>query len=46
MERSSEVARAVSRFYEAIEHGTHAAFDGIVSSDPVAMVIRDRPMPR
>ena len=39
MERSSEVARAVGRFYEAIEDGTHAAFDGIVSSDPVAMVI-------
>jgi hypothetical protein len=39
MERSSEVADAVARFYEAIESGTMAAFDGVVSYDPDAMVI-------
>jgi hypothetical protein len=39
MERSSEVAHAVASFYEAIESGTTAAFDGVVSRDPDAMVI-------
>ena len=39
MKRSSDVAQAVVHFYEAIESGTTAAFDGVVSHDPDAMVI-------
>jgi ketosteroid isomerase-like protein len=39
MEQSSEVERVVARFYEAIEAGTTAAFDRVVSHDPGAMVI-------
>lgn len=39
VEPSSDVAGTVTRFYEAIERGTVAAFDDVISSDPVAMVI-------
>ena len=39
MEQSSDVAHTVSRFYEAIESGTMADFDGVVSADPYVMVI-------
>jgi ketosteroid isomerase-like protein len=39
MERSDEIADVVVRFYEAINLGTSAAFDSVVSADPEAMVI-------
>jgi hypothetical protein len=39
MERISELAHVVARFYDAMESGTTAAFDGVVSPHPNAMVI-------
>ncbi len=37
MERSSEVADVIVRFYEAFGVGTSSAFDSVVSRDPDAM---------
>jgi hypothetical protein len=39
VERSSEVANAMVRFYEAFGVGTTEAFDSVVSRDPDAMAI-------
>lgn len=43
MERSSEVADAVIRFYEAFLSGTTEAFDSVVSQDPDALAIGTEP---
>jgi hypothetical protein len=39
MERSSQVANVIVRFYEAFSVGTAEAFDSVVSQHPDAMVI-------
>ncbi|HUH07990.1 MAG TPA: nuclear transport factor 2 family protein [Egibacteraceae bacterium] len=39
MERSSEVANVIVRFYEAFSVGTAEAFDSVVSRDPDAMAL-------